>query len=221
MRLGGGKADVGKPVALPANGEQLTLALPDGERLPARVLERGVNTLLVAITVATESLSDDQLEGLVVEFTAPHGRVRLQGKTRLEDPGEPDVLRMDEPRSVEVLQEREYVRINAARPVLVYAGRDLPEIQSYTVDLSGGGFLLAGPDSLTVGDEVSFQLSLTPEVLPISGTAKVVRIDRQGRRAAEFHKISDLDRRRLVHFIFDCQRAERRRGLLEEESNGT
>lgn len=221
MRLGRGKADAGKPIVLPGNGERLTLALAAGERLPARVLERGVNTLLVAITVATEPLSDGQLEGLVVEFTAPHGRVRLQGTTRLEDPGEPDVLRMDEPRSIEMLQEREYVRIDAARPVLVYAGRELPEIQSYTVDLSGGGFLLAGPDTLAIGEEVSFQLSLTPEASPIGGTAKVVRVDRQGRRAAEFQTISDLDRRRLVRFIFDCQRAQRRRGLLEEESNGS
>jgi c-di-GMP-binding flagellar brake protein YcgR len=43
-----------------------------------------------------------------------------------------------------------------------------------------------------------------------------VRVDRQGRRAAVFHEISDLDRRRLVRFIFECQRTERQRGLREE-----
>ncbi len=123
---------------------------------------------------------------------------------------------MDAPRSVEVLQEREYVRINAARPVLVYAGSDLLEIQSYTVDLSGGGFLLAGPDTLQIGEELSFQLSLNHDVMPISGRARVVRVDRQGRRAAVFHEITDLDRRRLVRFIFECQRTERQRGLREE-----
>jgi hypothetical protein len=220
MKLGRGRADPSKPIALPDHGDQLSLALASGERLPARVLERGVNTLLLAITVVTGPLSAGQLEGLVVEFTAPHGRVRLQGKITLEDPAEPDVLRMDAPRSVEVLQEREYVRIDAARPVLVYAGRDTSEVQSYTVDLSGGGFLLAGPDTLKIGEEVSFQLSLTPGVPPISGTATVVRVDRQGRRAAAFHEISDLDRRRLVRFIFDCQRAERHRGLQEERDGG-
>jgi hypothetical protein len=216
MRLGRGKPDASKPVALPGHGDLLTLAMTSGERLPARVLERGVNTLLMAITVATQPFSDGQLEGLVVEFTAPHGRVRLQGSVKLEDPAEPDVLRMDAPRSVEVLQEREYVRINAARPVLVYAGSDLLEIQSYTVDLSGGGFLLAGPDTLQIGEEVSFQLSLNHDVTPISGRARVVRVDRQGRRAAVFHEITDLDRRRLVRFIFECQRTERQRGLREE-----
>ncbi|HXN38305.1 MAG TPA: PilZ domain-containing protein [Solirubrobacteraceae bacterium] len=216
MRLGRGKPDASKPVALPGHGDLLTLAMTSGERLPARVLERGVNTLLLAITVATGPLSAGELEGLVVEFTAHHGRVRLQGAVKLENPAEPDVLRMDSPRSIEVLQEREYVRINAARPVLVYAGSDLLEIQSYTVDLSGGGFLLAGPHTLEIGEEVSFQLSLNHDVLPIAGKARVVRVDRQGRRAAVFHEISDLDRRRLVRFIFECQRTERHRGLREE-----
>jgi len=217
MRLGGDEPDASTPIALPGRGDPLTLATLAGERIPARVMERGVNTLLLAITVPTAPLGDGQLEGLVVEFTAPHGRVRLQGAVTREGA---EVLRLDSPRSVEVLQEREYVRINAARPVLVYVGADLMEVQSFTVDVSGGGFLLAGPDSLTIGDELRFQLTLTPQSLPVSGVAKIVRIDRQGRRAAAFEEISDLDRRRLIHFIFECQRAERRRGLQQEEHDG-
>jgi c-di-GMP-binding flagellar brake protein YcgR len=104
--------------------------------------------------------------------------------------------------------------------VLVYSGRDLLQIQSYTVDVSGGGFLLAGPDTLMLGEEVQFQLSLTPEVLPVTGKGKVVRIDSCGRRAVAFDSISDLDRRRLIRFIFESQRAERRRGLEQDEHGG-
>ncbi len=40
-----------------------------------------------------------------------------------------------------------------------------------------------------------------------------MRTDGQGRLGVVFDEISDLDRRRLVRFIFECQRAERRRGL--------
>ena len=105
------------------------------------------------------------------------------------------------------------MRIRSARPVLVYAARDGMRVQSFTVDVSGGGLLLAGPDTLVIGDEVTFQLTLTPGVTPVSGQGRVVRIDPQGRRAVEFDSISDLDRRRLVRFIFECQRTERRRGL--------
>jgi c-di-GMP-binding flagellar brake protein YcgR len=115
-----------------------------------------------------------------------------------------------------VLQEREFVRIKSARPVLVYAGGDSLQIRSYTVDISGGGFLLAGPDTLKIGEEVKFQLTLTPGDSAIVGTGKVVRTDSRGRRAVAFDGISDFDHRRLVRFIFECQRSERRRGLMED-----
>ncbi len=221
MKLGRGKREESKPVTLPGHGDLLTLATTSGERIPARVIERGVNTLLITITVPVGSLEEGQIEGMIVEFTAPHGRVRLQGRISFESPAEPDLLRIDSPRSIEVLQEREYVRIDAARPVLIYSGIDLPQVQSYTVDISGGGFLLAGPDTLRIGQEVQFLLTLTPDVRPISGKAKVVRIDSRGRRAVAFDTISDLDRRRLIRFIFECQRAERHRGLEQEERDGS
>jgi c-di-GMP-binding flagellar brake protein YcgR len=50
-------------------------------------------------------------------------------------------------------------------------------------------------------------------VLPIGGKGRVVRIDDRRRRAVEFTSISELDRRRLIRFIFECQRDERQRGL--------
>jgi c-di-GMP-binding flagellar brake protein YcgR len=163
--------------------------------------------------VPTEPLSQRQLDGIVVEFLGPQGRVRLSGAATVENPSEPDVLRIDQPRSIEVLQEREYVRIRAARPAVVYAGPGRTAVQSFTVDVSGGGFLLAGPDTLRIGDELQFQLTLTPGVLTISGIGKVVRVDAQGHRAVAFKSISELDRRRLIRFIFECQRDERHRGL--------
>jgi PilZ domain len=210
-----------KPVALPERSQDVTLVPAGGTGLPARVLERGPDTLLVAIMVPIEPLSYRQLDGLVLEFVAPQGRVRLTGTASIEDPAEPDVVRIDGPRSIEVLQEREYVRIKSARPALVYGGPDKLPTQSYTVDLSGGGFLLAGPDTLKIGDEVDFQLTLTPGVLLISGKGRVVRVDAQGRRAVEFESITELDRRRLIRFIFECQRAERQRGLEPDGRYGS
>jgi hypothetical protein len=219
VRLSRRKAARNEPVALPEMAEMVVLAVGGG-RIPARVIERGPDSLAVAITVPTRPLDHDQLAELLVEFSSPRGRVRLAGTVASQDPSDPDVVRIVSPRSVEVLQQREYVRINSARPVLVYYGRDQDRVQSFTVDVSGGGLLLAGPDTLGIGEQVSFRLTLTPGVLPISGTGTVVRIDAQGHRAVEFVSITDLDRRRLVRFIFECQRAERRRGLDREGSGG-
>src|SRR5271165_5669396 len=196
MKLGRGKAPASStPMVLPERLEDVVLRTADGAKVPARVLERVADTLTVAIT----------------------GRMRLSGTFVIDDPSDPDLLRMLAPRSIDVLQQRSYVRIHAARPVVVYCGADGGQIQSFTVDVSGGGLLLAGPDTLAIGQEIRFQLSITPGEQPVSGTATVVRIDNMGRRAVAFDTISDHDRRRLVRFIFQCQRAERRRGLRPED----
>jgi PilZ domain len=216
MKFGRGKSEASTPtelVELPERSDALILSIKYGDKLPARVLERGVNSLLVAITVPSKRLSPRDLEGLVLEYAGANGRVRLAGTVSVEDPKEPDVLRMDALRAVEVLQEREFVRIMAARPVRVYLGKELQPIESFTIDISGGGFLLAGPETLRIGERVQFHLSIIPGEEPITGAAKIVRSDASGHRGVAFEEISDADRTRLVHFIFECQRSELRRGL--------
>jgi hypothetical protein len=214
------KAAPATPVELPEVSTSVVLVVPGGGTIPARVLERGPDLLVVAITVPTRPFSESQLGGLYVEYSSPRGRVRLGGSLASQDLADPDIVRLDSPRSIEVMQEREFVRIRSARPVLVYSARDHNQVQSFTVDVSGGGLLLAGPDSLRIGDEVTFRLTLTPGVTPVTGSGHVVRIDGHGRRAVEFSNISDLDRRRLVRFIFESQRSERRRGLDGEGGRG-
>jgi hypothetical protein len=221
MKFGRGAAQQSKPVALPEPGDTATLSTPGRERITARVLESTPDALLVAIMVATDPLTRTQLDTIELEFVGPQGRVRLTGTTTIADPSERDVLRIAEPRSVEVLQEREYVRLRAARPVIVYVGADRMQVESFTVDISGGGMLLAGPDTLRPGDDFQFLLTLAQGEMPVSGTGRVVRIDNTGRRACEFASISESDRRRVVHFIFECQREERARGLQTEQRHGS
>jgi hypothetical protein len=213
VKLGRAKHQAQGAIVLPEVHDVVSLNLGGGGHVPGRVLERGEDTLLIAITVPTRPLSTAQMDDMIIEYTGSRGRVRLRGSCLMEDPNDSDLVRINSPRSVEVLQEREYVRIRSARPVLVYSALEQQQVQSYTVDVSGGGLLLAGPETLRVGEQVKFRLTLTPGVLPVTGTGHVVRTDGQGRLGVVFDDISDLDRRRLVRFIFECQRAERRRGL--------
>jgi hypothetical protein len=219
MRLGRNKERQSAPVDLPERSQVVMLSTTTGGQIPARVVERGNNSLLVAITVPTRPLTPAQLDDLVLEYHSPRGRIRLRGSFAIDDPSDPDLLRMCEPRAIDVLQQRDYVRIQAARPVII-VGTSSGQHQSFTVDISGGGLLLAGPDTLAIGEEITFRISLTAGVTPITGTARVVRIDGQGRRAVAFETISDLDRRRLVRFIFELQRDERQRGLRGEDRHG-
>jgi c-di-GMP-binding flagellar brake protein YcgR len=119
-----------------------------------------------------------------------------------------------------VSQRREFVRLKTNRPVLVYVGSDRRAVQTYAVELAGGGLLLAGPDVLEIGEDVEFRLTLTPESEPIEGMGRVVRSDVKGRRAITFTEMSDLNRRRVVRFIFASERAERRRMLEADEHDG-
>jgi PilZ domain-containing protein len=200
-------------LVLPERSDPVTIVRPSGERIQARVAERDGERLRVALMFRAERpLGDGPLDELVLEFTSARGRVRLRGTVTLE---EPELLCFRELRSLELIQEREYVRVQSTRPVLVVTGSSQGTVQTYSVDISGGGILLAGPSTLKVGEQVQFRLTTAKGSPPIPGVGTVVRTDTQGRRAICFDEIAEGDHRRLVRFIFDCQRAERRRGLGE------
>ncbi len=200
-------------IELPERSDPVTVVRTSGERVQARVAERDNNGLLVALMFRAERpFGPGSLDELVLEFTNTRGRIRLQGAVTLEDR---ELLRFRELHSVALIQQREYVRIQSTRPVLVVTGGREGTVQTYSVDISGGGMLLAGPSTLKVGEQVEFRLTTAKGSPAITGVGTVVRTDLQGRRAICFDEIGEGEHRRLVRFIFDCQRAERRRGLEE------
>jgi c-di-GMP-binding flagellar brake protein YcgR len=119
-----------------------------------------------------------------------------------------------------VIQRREFVRFKAKRPVRVYVGSERRLVQTFAVELAGGGLLLAGPDVLAIGEHVEFELSLLVGSEPVVGRGRVVRADTRGQRAITFSEMSELNRRRVVRFIFAGERAERRRMLQADERDG-
>jgi len=205
-------------VTLPGRSEAVTIIGPRGERIPGRVIESSSEGVDVALMLrSTRPLRDAQLKQLALEFTLPRGRVRLQGDVSLEGH---DLLHIGQLRPVEVRQEREYVRVPFSRPVTIGVSHGpSSKVLTYSVDLSGGGILLAGPSTLEVGERVPFELATAKGEPPISGVGVVVRVDSSSRRAIRFEQISDADRRRLVHFIFECMRLERSRKLRRGGGN--
>jgi hypothetical protein len=107
MKLGRHKA---RPEALhlelPERAENVTLSTAAGGQIPARVVEREPNSLLVAVTVPIRPFTAAQLEDLVLEFHNARGRIRLRGTFVVDDPSDPELLRMREPRSIDILQQR-------------------------------------------------------------------------------------------------------------------
>jgi hypothetical protein len=218
MRLPRRKRESSNGLTLPRKSTPVTLVLADGDRIHARIAEQAEDSLLVLALFRLErSLAGARLQETVIEFTSDRGRVRLRGTVSSEGN---ELLRFTELYSTEVLQEREFVRVKSTRPVLVSTSAGRASIQSYSVDLSGGGMLLAGPSTLKIGEAIQFRLTTTPGATPIVGTGTVVRTDVRGHRGVSFDSIGEGDQRRLVRFLFECQRSERRRGLDQEQQNG-
>lgn len=206
---------------LPRPQQPATLVMPDGQHLPARIAGDEEGELLVLAMVRLDDrYSEEHLQRVVLEISGRKGLTRLRGAVVAEDR---ELLRFRGLRPIDVLQRREYVRVRAARPVLVMLAGTSAAIETSSVDLSGGGMLLSGLDHVRVGERIGFRLQLERDGdlgSQIVGTGTVVRSDPGGKRAVSFDSISEGDRRRLIKFLFECQREERRKGLRTEGSDG-
>jgi PilZ domain len=104
---------------------------------------------------------------------------------------------------------RQNVRVQVQRPVVAYIGANRTPAQTFTIDISAGGLLVAGLADLQKGEPFEFELTLAPGDPPVTGTGSVVRTDPQGRCAIVFKRITRADERRLDQFIFEALRSER------------
>jgi hypothetical protein len=194
------------------------LTTPVGERVPVRVFERGSDLLMLVMMLESgEQLHGDPAEPLLLEYESVRGLVRFHGEAQLDGS---DLIRFhvhDEP---EVLQRREFVRVDAAQPVVIATEDGDVPVATHAIDISGGGMLLSGPGILDIDTKVRFRLDLGPAEPPIDGLARVVRATENGRRALMFEEISRADRQRLIHFVFDRQREARAKTISGRRRNG-
>lgn len=204
-------------LALPSRSDAVTIVWASGERTQALVAARDQESLLVTPVIRSGRVLDENaLDRLLLEFTSSGARIRLQGAVTLEDR---QTLRFRDLRAVEVIQERNYVRVPASGPAIVSGPTDERPVHTYYLELGGGGMRLAGPDTLKIDEQVQFRLSISKGELQISGTGTVVRVD-EGHPAICFDEISEGDHRRLMRFIFEFERTRRRRELARSDVNG-
>jgi hypothetical protein len=184
------------------------LWLSRGESMPVRVIAQDGELVLLALMLEPwGALTERDTGELLLECTSPRGVIRLRGDLSLQSR---DLVCMRVLRTPVVVQRRDFVRVRAPRPVAVSLAGGGRLIDTYAVDLSGGGMLLAGPHLLTAADRVQFRLSIEHASMPLEGWGTVVRVLSDGPRAVRFETVTPVDRERLVHFIFERERAARR-----------
>jgi hypothetical protein len=180
----------------------------EGQSVPVRIARHDREMVLLVLEMPPGEHPDpDAVQRLVLECGSAYGVVKVRGEAELE-PGH--VVRFRALEALEVRQRRQFVRVQVTRPVIVAAGAE--NVHTSSVDLSGGGMLLAGPSGLDGGDEVEFRIDVQEGMPPIEGIGRVVRRTDDGHRAIAFDRISDEDRERLIHFVFEADRVARARG---------
>jgi hypothetical protein len=187
-------------------GAQGKLTIPHGEELPVRTFDQGDDVVLVVLADIDDSLLDEHLEPSLLEYTSVRGVIRMRGEATFE---QRSLVRFHVQGDAEVIQRREFVRVHTPQPVTLGLPPDDGKLQAHTVDLSGGGMLLAGADGLTAGDAVRFYMRLGEDAATIRGIARVVRIREDGKRALMFEQIDEGDRQRLIRFVFQILRTAR------------
>ena len=143
----------------------------------------------------------------------------------LEKKQEPlPVLIVTKPESMQKVQRRSFFRVKADIPI---SYRVLPNLtapsfgefkQTKSIDISGGGVLLLTDEPF--GKETILELKIDlPKHSSISAVARVVflkdtqRPDKKKEIATEFVIIEESDREKIVKFIFEKQREDRKKEL--------
>ena len=110
--------------------------------------------------------------------------------------------------SVDDIQRRQFVRVEVSRAVEVRRRGKSP-VTTATVNVSGSGFLLAGPDDLKEGDQLEMSVRLSDSHEPLAARGEVVRITGEGHFGVRLLEIDERDRERLIQFCFERQAAPR------------
>lgn len=198
---------------LPEAPHPVKLILAGGERMPAQIGSRdGGDLVVLMLYPLRQPLREAEKHTIVIEIADGEETTCLGGTATMQDM---ETLRFTD---LHFVQRREYVRVKASLPVHVSLDGELDAIQCTTVDLSGGGMLVRDLGHLLVGERIHVRIVVDPDEPPIAGRASILRTDANGRTAVCFETISEGDRRRLIRFLFECQREERRKGLRPEGS---
>jgi c-di-GMP-binding flagellar brake protein YcgR len=86
-----------------------------------------------------------------------------------------------------------------------------PPRKCVTLNVSGGGLLVRGLQERDIGEELRFDLELSPGSPRITGTCRIVRTTPEGLRGVMFASIDPTDRDRLVAFTEERERVQRAR----------
>jgi len=192
----------------PGVGQAVHVIAPSGDSIDARVKDAATGSFLLRLDAAEsdplELLADKQVS---LEFTNARGVCRIIGDAQAA-PG--PALRVNATGTIELLQRRDYVRVEAFIPVTYQPdGPDGWTAIAHTLDVSGGGFQVAEADGLRLGDMLRFRLELGEGEEPVEVVACAVREAGERVFGMRFVEILERERQRVVRWVFARERLAR------------
>ncbi len=193
---------------LPEEGQEVFVIAPSGATINARV--RGTDTAATELTFP--EAGNDPIAVLAgghvsIQYTNRRGVCRIDGAAHRSK--SPEVLRVAFTGKVELIQRREFVRIDAMIPVSYRpAGTEGWLAETTTINVSGGGFMISGREGLLIYDEMAFRLELdgdSKEAGPLDVVGKVVR-ETPGGLGILITEIDEGERERLIRWVFARER---------------
>jgi PilZ domain-containing protein len=193
----------------PRIGEAVHVIAPSGAAIGARVKDAGTASFLLRLD---DSESDPRAlladATVSLEFTNMRGVCRILGTA--ETAAGDAALRVNATGEVELIQRRDYVRVEAFVPVTYQPdGPDGWTATANTLDVSGGGFRIADAEGLRLGDMLRFRLELGEGEQPVQAVAQAVREAGDAGFGMRFVEILERDRQRLVRWVFARERLAR------------
>jgi hypothetical protein len=176
------------------------------------------DAVLIALVVpATRDAMSLEAPDAVLEFTTLRGLYRQKGFANYVG-GDGETLRFAGQEEPELMQRREFVRVEVNIPVSVSVKEAPWPTEFDALNLSANGVLLAAPSAgtlmLRLGMFVWMKIPLYDggDAIDVRGT--VVREAQRGAVGVRFDHINERDQERLVRFVMKQEREQRRRGAI-------
>lgn len=184
------------------------LIFPDGDAVRVAISDTD-EAIVLHVVHGQGLLHQHPLAHLVLESRGGSGLIRDNGSGEWIDDS---TLLFKRDKEQSVTQRRGHVRIAAPQPITLSDRDGNIVLDTYTVNLSGGGMLLSLPvdhdlRTLMHDETLGFSLVLRESDPPVTGMLRVVRVrPEELQLATEFTELAPRERQRVIRFIFDRQR---------------
>jgi c-di-GMP-binding flagellar brake protein YcgR len=196
----------------PEQGQQVFVIAPSGAGIAARVIKGDPKQTLLSFE-ENETNPVPALAGgnLAIQYTNRRGVCRVDGAAHRATGV--TMLRVDHTSKVQLIQRREFVRVDAMLPVTYRPiGVTGWTAETTTINVSGGGFMISGREALRLDQIMEFTVTLDgegKEAGPLDVVGQVAR-EMPGGLGISITQIDERERERLIRWVF----ARERQGML-------